>query len=98
MMNDSGSLKIKIAIGLRTLEPTIKIELEEIYRKAEKQINEMMSVYAKSVPYNKPEDLMAMVLLDTMVQFLDYEKQFKEIENGVVPQLKHFNDILDNIE
>lgn len=97
-MNDSGSLKIRIAIAQRIIEPTIKVELEEIYRKAEKKIYEMMSVYAKSVPYNDHQDLMAMVLLDTMVQFLSHEKQFKEIEEEVVPQLKHFNDILGNIE
>lgn len=97
-MNDNGSLKVKITIGQRVLEPTIKAEYEEIYKLAEHKIYEMMSVYARRVPYNDHQDLIGMVLLDVMVQFLDYEKKFKAIEEQVIPKLKDFNDILDNIE
>ncbi|MBQ0021439.1 MAG: cell division protein ZapA [Bacteroidales bacterium] len=74
MAGVSDTLSITLKLGGRILPPmTIKREDEEVYRNAEKLINQRFSYYANTYPQLGSEMYLTMMALDIAVQLKSAE-------------------------
>ncbi len=84
----TNKLNIQLKIGNQMHSITIRREMEEVFRKAAKNINEKLSRYQVSYPNMGYEKSMSITLLDFAVYALQAEEnQNTEPYDGAVRQL-----------
>ncbi len=75
-MSELGErLTIKLMIGKQFYPITIRAELEEIYRKAAKLVNERLNMYQTKYAGQAYEKYMSIVLVDFAVKVLQAEQE-----------------------
>lgn len=90
---ESEYLKITIRLGKMLFPITIKRREEEVYRAAEKLINERLNFYAGKYQHQGDETYMAMAILDIAVA-LKKDEQKKD----TTPLMDKVNTLLQEIE
>lgn len=90
---ESEFLRITIRLGKMLFPITIKRREEEIYRAAEKLINERLNFYAGKYQHQGDETYMAMAMLDIAVA-LKKDEQRKD----TAPLMEKITSLLQEIE
>lgn len=90
---ESENLKITIRLGKMLFPITVKRREEEIYRAAEKLINERLNFYAGKYQHLGDETYMAMAILDIAVA-LKKDEQKKDAS----PLMEKVTTLLQEIE
>ncbi len=90
---ESEYLRITIRLGKMLFPITIKRREEEVYRAAEKLINERLNFYAGKYQHQGDETYMAMAILDIAVA-LKKDEQKKD----TTPLMDKVNTLLQEIE
>lgn len=90
---ESEYLRITIRLGKMLFPITIKRREEEVYRAAEKLINERLNFYAGKYQHQGDETYMAMAILDIAVA-LKKDEQKKD----TIPLMNKVNTLLQEIE
>lgn len=90
---ESEYLKITIRLGKMLFPITIKRREEEVYRAAEKLINERLNFYAGKYQHQGDETYMAMAMLDIAVS-LKKDEQRKD----TTPVMEKITALLQEIE
>lgn len=90
---ESEYLRITIRLGKMLFPITIKRREEEVYRAAEKLINERLNFYAGKYQHQGDETYMAMAILDIAVA-LKKDEQKKD----TAPLMDKVNTLLQEIE
>ena len=90
---ESAYLRITIRLGKMLFPITIKRREEEVYRAAEKLINERLNFYAGKYQHQGDETYMAMAILDIAVA-LKKDEQKKD----TTPLMDKVNTLLQEIE
>jgi hypothetical protein len=75
MAEEREKLTIKLQVGRRTITVTIPREMEEVYRSADKLINDKVNTYASMYPTKDYEQFLCMALIDIALSFRLVEKR-----------------------
>ncbi len=86
------SLSIKIKISDREYPLKVKPEDEEGIRKTAKLINEKLKEFKDQYGIVEKQDLLAMVLFETMMEFSKYELSIKKIEDFFEAETKDLEE------
>lgn len=89
----SEKLGIKLEIGRQQINVNIPREMEEAYRRAGKQINQKLNLYATMYPQKEYEQLLCMVLIDIALSY-----QLSENKNDVEPYKDAMTKLTTEIE
>jgi cell division protein ZapA len=89
-------LDIKVEIGGRPYNMSVKREEEEFVRAAAKNVNETITRYSKSFEYKDLQDLYAMIALQyaSVMMQMEKEKSFKDKE--MKDKLEEIDEILSS--
>lgn len=68
-------LTIRLQVGRRVVNVTIPREMEELYRSADKLINDKVNSYANKYPDKDAEQFLCMALIDIALSFKMAEKR-----------------------
>lgn len=90
---ESEYLRITIRLGKMLFPITVKRKEEEIYRAAEKHINERLNFYAGKYQHQGEETYMAMAMLDIAVAL-----KRNEHRNDTAPIMNSVETLLKEIE
>ncbi len=91
MPTDSNVLSIKLTFGSKTFALNIDREREEVYRTAEKLINQKLQTYMNRFADQKQEDYLTMALLDIAVHLVD-EKNMDRRREQLISKIDRAND------
>ena len=80
MPSNSNILSIKLTFGSKTFALNIDREREEVYRTAEKLINQKLQTYMNRFADQTQEDYLTMALLDITVHLVDEKNIDKRLE------------------
>lgn len=80
MPGNSNILSIKLTFGSKTFALNIDREREEVYRTAEKLINQKLQTYMNRFADQTQEDYLTMALLDITVHLVDEKNIDKRLE------------------
>jgi cell division protein ZapA len=90
----ADELLINVAIAERKYKVRIQRDEEEIFRKASDVINEKIEGYARLYAYKDKQDLLAMVLLQYVTQYLTVERQRIFNDKELLEQLESLDSTL----
>lgn len=88
-------LSITLKIADRLYKMPIKIEDEEKFRKASRNIEERMKAYADAYSYKDKQDLLAMVSLELELELDKANRNIADLDEQATEKLKGINDNLD---
>ena len=80
MPSNRNILSIKLTFGSKTFALNIDREREEVYRTAEKLINQKLQTYMNRFADQTQEDYLTMALLDITVHLVDEKNKDKRLE------------------
>lgn len=89
----SETFTINLRIGSQIIPITVKRAEEEIYRAAEKLINERYNYYAKNYPKQIEVTYLSMAILDITVSL-----KRNEHRNDTQPLITHISEMLKDVE
>lgn len=93
-MNEvSERFVIKLRINNQEYPITVRRDKEEIYRAAEKRINEKLNRYKQQYPHLGEERYVFMTMLDLVTKLIECEKK-----NDTEPYLDILNELTSEIE
>jgi len=87
-------LSIKIQIAERIYPLTVKVEQEELMRRAEKMINDRMKVYESNYSVKDKQDLLAMCALEFAARSLELEAKKLLMDENTAAQLVEMEKFL----
>lgn len=75
MAEERERFTIKLQVGRRTISVTIPRDMEEVYRSADKLINDKVNTYASMYPGKEYEQFLCMALIDIALSYRLTEKR-----------------------
>lgn len=93
MTEEREKFTIKLQVGRRTISVTIPREMEEVYRSADKLINDKVNTYASMYPGKDYEQFLCMALIDIALSFRLTEKR-----NDTSPYAETIGKLTSEIE
>lgn len=88
-------LNIKVEISDRFYKLKIKMEDEEVVRKAAELINKKIKAYSKNYAFKDKQDLLSMVALENTTEMLNKGSIDSKKEEEIVDKLLNLNSILE---
>eukprot|EP00825_Cyclidium_porcatum_P024516 TRINITY_DN26921_c0_g1_i1.p1 TRINITY_DN26921_c0_g1~~TRINITY_DN26921_c0_g1_i1.p1 ORF type:complete len:381 (-),score=49.20 TRINITY_DN26921_c0_g1_i1:144-1286(-) len=93
MTEEREKFTIKLQVGRRTISVTIPRDMEELYRSADKLINDKVNTYASMYPGKDYEQFLCMALIDIALSFRLTEKR-----NDTSPYAETIGKLTSEIE
>lgn len=90
-----AKLKINTSIGCYRMQFTIDREEEEIFRKAEKQVNSFITEYQKLFPNKSGEEIFSIVAFRLAV--VVFKMEFNQDDSFLVDRIKNLDDEIDKL-
>ena len=87
-------LSIKVSVAGRIYPLAIERDEEENVRKAVKLINEKVSEFEKNFAIKDRTDLLAMVALNYVPQYLEYKEVAHKDDKGVIERLEKLDKFI----
>jgi cell division protein ZapA len=88
-------LPITIAVAERKYKVKVHPEEEEVFRQAANLIEEKLEGYARLFAYKDKQDLLAMVLLDYVTQYIKVEQKRAFKDDEMIVRLEQLDRTLD---
>jgi cell division protein ZapA len=90
-------LSIKVSVAGRIYPLAIERDEEENVRKAVKLINEKVSEFEKNFDIKDRTDLLAMVALNYVPQYLEYKDAAQKDDKGVIDRLEKLDKLAGSV-
>ncbi|MDR0790300.1 MAG: cell division protein ZapA [Bacteroidales bacterium] len=88
-------LPVTIAIAERKYKVKIQPEEEEVFRQAANLIKDKLDGYARLFAYKDKQDLLAMVLLEYVTQYINIEQKRSFKDDEIIVKLEQLDSMLD---
>jgi cell division protein ZapA len=95
MVELNEELPVTIAIAERKYRVKIQSEEEEVFRQAANIIKEKLEGYARLYAYKDKQDLLAMVLLEYVTQYIKIEQKRNFKDDEVIQKLEQLDNMLN---
>lgn len=96
-MADSERIQIKLEVAQRHYDVEIARDTEIYYRKAEKIINDKMLQFSRQWTYNDHQDILAKVLIDFVVKWIENEERLDEFDEELIPKMEELKSLTDTV-
>lgn len=97
-MEDTTRVHIEIEILQKKIDLWIRKEHEIYYREAEKRINEKAIKFAQKWTYTDHQDLLSMLLIDLMVNYIVKEERINTYEEDLIPKMERLAETAENLK
>ncbi|MDR1005782.1 MAG: cell division protein ZapA [Bacteroidales bacterium] len=88
-------LPITIKVAERQYKVRVPAEEEEIFRQAVLVIKEKLDGYARLYAYKDTQDLLSMVLIEYVTQYIKMEKEQKSNNGEMITKLEQIENMFD---
>jgi cell division protein ZapA len=95
MIDMNEELPVTIAIAERKYKVKIQPEEEEVFRQAANLIKDKLDGYARLFAYKDKQDLLAMVLLEYVTQYINIEQKRSFKDDEIIVKLEQLDSMLD---
>jgi len=96
-MAENDRMTIRLEVAQRHYEVEIARETEIYYRKAEKLISDKILQFSKLWTYNDHQDILAKVLIDFVVKWIENEERLNEFEEELIPKMEELKSLADSV-
>ena len=96
-MAENDRMTIRLEVAQRHYEVEIARETEIYYRKAEKLISDKILQFSKLWTYNDHQDILAKVLIDFVVKWIENEERLNEFEEELSPKMEELKSLADSV-
>lgn len=87
-------LSIRIKIGNREYPMKVSAQEEAMVRQAGKQLNERMKSYKEQFGIDDPQDLLAMVSFDLLIEKLKIDETVVDNDQVTLEKITHLNHLI----
>lgn len=89
-----GELSIRIKIGNREYPMKVSAQEEGIIRQAGRQLNERMRTYKEQYGIDDPQDLLAMVSFDLLIEKIKADETLVDKDQVTLKKISHLNHLI----